>query len=150
MEGAARSAAVLAGAGERLAAAARRYGRQLGLAFQIVDDILDYQSDQQTFGKPVGHDLDEGKITLPFIRARDSLGPARRARLCALAGEGRISRQAHEEIAALVAEGNGADSARRTAAELTRRARAALNLFPPSAAREQLTDLARHTVTRSN
>ncbi|KXS56212.1 MAG: hypothetical protein AMR96_03930, partial [Candidatus Adiutrix intracellularis] len=150
MEGAAQSATILAGAGERLAAGARCYGRQLGLAFQIVDDILDYQSDQQTFGKPVGHDLDEGKITLPFIRARDSLNPARRARLCALAGEDKISHQNHEEIAALVAEGNGTNLARRTATELTQKARIALNLFPPSIARKQLTDLTLHTVNRSN
>ncbi len=148
MEGATHSAAVLAGAGGPALEAAVRYGRQFGLAFQIMDDILDYQGDQATFGKPVGHDLDEGKITLPFIRAREALGGAQRSRLCELAGRERLSRDDHEEIRALVTEGGGVAAARRRAEELAREAGAALAAFPPSAARDHLEALAAVTVAR--
>jgi len=148
MEGATRTAAILAGADEELKAAAARYGRQLGLAFQIMDDILDYQSDRETFGKPVGHDLSEGKITLPFIRAREALSDAKRLRLCALAGRENLGPQDYEEIVQLVAEGRGVISARLKADELAREAVAALAVFPASAARGQLEALAAYTVSR--
>jgi octaprenyl-diphosphate synthase len=148
MEGAARSAAVLAGGASDALAAAERYGRQMGLAFQIMDDILDYQSDQATFGKPVGHDLDEGKVTLPFIRARETLDPGRRGRLLELAGHERLSPGDHEEIRQLVAEGGGVLSARRRADELVREAADALAVFSPSPARGHLEALAAYTVAR--
>ena len=107
MEGAAQCAALLAGADEETAAAARLYGRQVGLAFQIVDDILDYQGDPAALGKPIGRDLDEGKITLPFIRAREALAGPRRERLLELAGLDRLNANDHREIAGLLAEGQG-------------------------------------------
>ncbi len=149
MEGAVQTATILAGAEPEIVSAAARYGRQFGLAFQIIDDILDYQGDQATFGKPVGHDLDEGKITLPFIRARESLGDARRNRLCALAEQESISPEDHEEISALVTEGEGLVSARLKADELIHEAVEALNDFPPSPARDKLEALAFYTVSRN-
>ncbi|MDR2945651.1 MAG: polyprenyl synthetase family protein [Candidatus Adiutrix sp.] len=150
MEGSTRTAAILAGADEPLKAAAANYGRLLGLAFQIMDDILDYQSDRETFGKPVGHDLSEGKITLPFIRAREALRGDRRARLCELAGQEIIGPEDYAEIGRLVAEGGGVESARVKAEELAREAAAALAVFPPSPARSQLEALAEYTVARKN
>jgi octaprenyl-diphosphate synthase len=113
-----------------------------------MDDILDYQSDQATFGKPVGHDLDEGKVTLPFIRAREALDPGRRGRLLELAGHERLSPGDHEEIRRLVAEGGGVLSARRQADDLVREAAGALAAFPPSPARGHLEALAAYTVAR--
>jgi len=150
MEGATRTAAILAGADEELKAAAARYGRQMGLAFQIMDDILDYQSDRETFGKPVGHDLSEGKITLPFIRARETLSDVKRDRLCDLAEHENLSRQDYEEIMQLVAEGGGVNSARIKADELVHEAIAALSVFPTSPARDQLEALAAYTVARDH
>lgn len=61
------SGAVLAGASEREVQALREYGYNLGLAFQIVDDILDFCADEQTLGKPAGSDLAQGTLTLPAI-----------------------------------------------------------------------------------
>ncbi len=148
MEGATQSAAVLAGGSPEAVDAAVRYGRQMGLAFQIMDDILDYQSDQATFGKPVGHDLDEGKITLPFIRARESLESGRRGRLCELAEHPTLTAGDHEEIRELVAEGGGVISARLKADELVHEAARALAVLPPSPARDQLEALAAYTVAR--
>ena len=150
MEGAAKSAAILAGAEGETLAAATRYGRQFGLAFQVIDDILDYQGEQTTFGKPVGHDLDEGKITLPFIKARDALGDTRRTRLCELAEHEDLSVLEHEEISALVREGGGVESARLKADELIHEAVAALSHFPDSSARDNLAALAVYTGSRDH
>ncbi|MDR1045017.1 MAG: polyprenyl synthetase family protein [Candidatus Adiutrix sp.] len=149
MEGAARIAALLAGADGREEAAARRYGLQFGLAFQIMDDILDYQGDEATFGKPVGHDLDEGKITLPFIKAREALDDRKRARLCELAERDSLSPQDHEEIQALVLAGGGVNSAHLKADELAHEAMEALSQFQPSPARDKLEALAALAAARS-
>jgi len=70
-EAAAFSAAVLADANDDVCHAMNEYGRHLGLAFQIVDDILDFTGDALTMGKNVGDDLAEGKATLPLIRAME-------------------------------------------------------------------------------
>lgn len=63
----AEAGAILASAEERAAQALRLYGKHLGLAFQIVDDVLDFTADEETLGKPVGSDLRQGLFTLPFL-----------------------------------------------------------------------------------
>ncbi|MDO3723266.1 octaprenyl diphosphate synthase [Marinobacter sp. chi1] len=68
-EAASHTGALLAGASEAQEQALRDYGKHLGLAFQLVDDVLDYRGDAETMGKNVGDDLAEGKVTLPLIHA---------------------------------------------------------------------------------
>ncbi len=63
----AESGAILADAGEKTTGTLRTYGERLGLAFQIVDDVLDFVADEATLGKPVGSDLQQGLITLPVL-----------------------------------------------------------------------------------
>ncbi len=63
----AEAGAILASSDERVIQAMRLYGKHLGLAFQIVDDVLDFTADEQTLGKPVGSDLRQGLFTLPFL-----------------------------------------------------------------------------------
>ncbi len=70
MEASAESAAILAGK-DRVAY--RDYGRKLGMAFQMIDDILDIVSDEKTLGKPALHDFEEGKVTLPYIYLYEAL-----------------------------------------------------------------------------
>lgn len=148
MEGACRSAAILAGADSRTVAAVADYGRSFGLAFQIMDDILDYLGDESAFGKPVGHDLEEGKITLPFIRARENLEAAPKERLMALAGREPFDDEARAEIFALVKSVDGAGAARRKADDLVAEALAALEGLAPSSARDSLKALAAFTISR--
>ncbi len=83
IEAAAYSAAVLSG---KDADAHAVYGKNLGLAFQIVDDILDITADEATLGKPSLNDFAEGKTTLPYIDLHDSLPPEERERLKASHG----------------------------------------------------------------
>ncbi|HLT14372.1 MAG TPA: octaprenyl diphosphate synthase [Marinobacter sp.] len=68
-EASSHTGALLAGASPEQEAALKDYGKHLGLAFQLVDDVLDYQGDAETMGKNVGDDLAEGKTTLPLIYA---------------------------------------------------------------------------------
>jgi geranylgeranyl pyrophosphate synthase len=66
------SAALLGNASADTVEAMRQYGYEIGIAFQIIDDILDYAGDQTTIGKPVGGDLRQGSITLPALNYIDS------------------------------------------------------------------------------
>ncbi|MEW5912780.1 MAG: polyprenyl synthetase family protein [Thermodesulfobacteriota bacterium] len=77
--------AIYAGAEPAVVKSLYDYGLELGIAFQMVDDALDYVGSEHEFGKPVGHDLAEGKITLPFIQVRDQAPAQARARLLELA-----------------------------------------------------------------
>ena len=84
IEAAAESAALLAGKSPE---PYRVYGRNLGLAFQMVDDMLDISSDSKTLGKPALHDFVEGKTTLPYIYLHEKLGKEEQAVLMALHGK---------------------------------------------------------------
>ncbi|MDR1920848.1 MAG: polyprenyl synthetase family protein [Candidatus Adiutrix sp.] len=148
IEGAAKNAAILAEVSPEARAQAARYGRKLGLAFQIMDDILDYQGDQAALGKPVGQDLAEGNITLPFIRAREALAGAPRERLCELASRPDLNEADRAEILALVAAGGGLTSSRLTADELAREAVTCLKALPATEARDRLEALALYAVKR--
>jgi len=77
-EAAAQVGAIVAGASREHEAAAAVYGRHLGTAFQLIDDVLDYSGDALTLGKNVGDDLREGKPTLPLIRVMQTGSPAQR------------------------------------------------------------------------
>jgi octaprenyl-diphosphate synthase len=77
--------AIHAGVADEVVASLHDYGMELGIAFQMVDDALDYVGSEHEFGKPVGHDLAEGKITLPFIYVRDQAPDQASNRLLELA-----------------------------------------------------------------
>lgn len=81
IEASAEAAALLAG---KPTASYRTYGKNLGLAFQMIDDLLDITSDAETLGKPALHDFVEGKTTLPYIYLYESLADEDQVRLRAL------------------------------------------------------------------
>jgi octaprenyl-diphosphate synthase len=81
MEASAESAAILAGKNRQVY---RQYGRNLGLAFQMIDDILDITEDSTTLGKPALHDFEEGKVTLPYMYLYEALAEEDRAFLLSL------------------------------------------------------------------
>lgn len=81
-QAASHSGAVLAQAGEPAETALRDYGIHLGIAFQLVDDLLDYEGDADTLGKNVGDDLAEGKVTLPVIDAMRNCSTKEKAFIC--------------------------------------------------------------------
>lgn len=91
MEACARVGGILGGAGLEAEDALGEYGRNIGIAFQMVDDALDWAGDAKSWGKPLGADLAEGKITLPLIRAMEAADGAGREAIRRIVEQGRRS-----------------------------------------------------------
>jgi octaprenyl-diphosphate synthase len=123
------------------------YGRAVGRAFQIADDILDCAGAESVTGKSVGLDLKEGKLTLPVLLACER-DPGVRARLRRELGEGGVSEQATRELLELVRKVGGVDLARARALAIVDEALGELKAIPDSRYRDALTDLARMSVER--
>src|SRR5437764_8234739 len=94
-------------------AALARYGDRLGLAYQIVDDLLDYEETQATTGKPRWLDLKEHKVTLPLIGALPRLNASGRSRVDALFGSENPSDELVAEVVGIITEAGGLEYARR-------------------------------------
>jgi octaprenyl-diphosphate synthase len=145
---AAEAGAVSAGGDPARAAALRAYGLNLGLAFQLADDALDYGGATETLGKNAGDDFREGKATLPLLIAIARLGPREAAfweRVIVSRDQGEADfRRARELIV-----GTGAlDATLDLAADYAETAKAALSLFPPGDWRAGLEALADFAVSR--
>jgi octaprenyl-diphosphate synthase len=124
-----------------------RYGRDLGMAFQIVDDLLDLEGEECTAGKSLGTDLMHSKMTLPLILLRDQFSPAERTKLQALCEE---PGEGHTQLLLEWLDESGAlREARSEAEEFARQAVQALAPLDDSAARKTLVDLAGFVVSRS-
>ncbi|MDX1465713.1 MAG: octaprenyl diphosphate synthase [Halomonas sp.] len=147
-EAASHSGALLAGATPEQEAALRDYGRYLGLAFQLVDDLLDYQGDAEAMGKNVGDDLAEGKPTLPLIQAM-AAGTAEQAKVIRQAiRKGGLERL--EEVLAIVRDTGALDYTRAKAEEMSAKALAQLDALPDSPYRDSMAHLARLAVDRQS
>ncbi|HEX3695036.1 MAG TPA: polyprenyl synthetase family protein [Polyangia bacterium] len=118
-----------------------RYGRALGQAFQIADDVLDSAVDEATAGKSVGHDIQEGKLTLPVLLACEADATLRQ-RVRGLVGEKGVSAEMARELLLQVRAAGGVERARQKAQQLAESAVVALETVPPSPYREALRDLA--------
>ena len=116
----------------------RRFGEQVGVAFQIVDDLIDYLGDPEITGKPVGADLAEGKVTLPLIAALRSASETDRRRLLELAHRKRWTPHQWNRLKDLVEKSGGFAYARRRAESLADEARQTLEGEPRGAARKAL------------
>ena len=146
-EASARLGAVLGGADPALEERCADFGRSLGTAFQLVDDLLDYEGDSQALGKNVGDDLREGKPTLPLLVAMERGSAADRALIRHAIEHGEVQRL--PEIVTIVRR-TGALDATRAAAQLeTEKARDCLATLPDSAARTALLELCLRSVHRS-
>jgi octaprenyl-diphosphate synthase len=121
-------------AGERLA----EYGRCLGVAFQLIDDLLDYTSSEQTVGKPVLNDLREGKLTMPLLLALPEATAAERDKIAAVLREREFKSVEPAEILVLVERANAIAKTRALARDYAGAARVALTSFPDSEAKEGL------------
>jgi octaprenyl-diphosphate synthase len=146
-EAGAQIAALLAGASPSVEAAMAAYGRHLGTAFQLVDDVLDYQSNSEELGKNLGDDLAEGKPTLPLIYALRTGSEDQRALIRRSIEEGSIE-ELGRITAAIESTGGLAYTAR-----LARREAAlaidAIAVLPDSAYKQALRELAEFAVERT-
>jgi octaprenyl-diphosphate synthase len=125
--GCARLGAVLGGMEDTSEEALAEYGRYSGLAFQLVDDVLDFTASAEQLGKPVLSDLKEGKVTLPLIYAMENGHRDARELVARVLEEKEFSSVRPETIVALVQESGALERARNLAHEYARRAKACLN-----------------------
>lgn len=141
-----RLGALLAGADARTCDAMHEYGLQLGYAFQIADDVLDYAADADALGKNLGDDLAEGKATLPLIHAILHSDAATQATLRNAIEHGDVD--AMPAVVEAIGKTGGLDYSRQRAMEFADAAEAALDGLPSNAALDALRGLARYSVTR--
>jgi geranylgeranyl pyrophosphate synthase len=125
-----------------------RYGRDMGMAFQIVDDVFDIVSTQGRIGKPVGNDIREGDITLPMLRAMQVCSEAERAELRAVVGQASVTDEAVERALEIIRGSDAVDYSLNCARAYIESAKAQLEAFPPSAARELLAAIADYVISR--
>ena len=147
-EAATRLGGLLAGASARHEDALARFGLNLGFAFQVADDVLDYVSEAGTLGKNIGDDLAEGKATLPLIYAIGRAAPEQAASLRRAIETGGLD--SLDNIIAAIGETGAIEHARRRAQEYADAAKDALSTLPHSAARDALLLLADYALKRDH
>ncbi|MYZ43868.1 octaprenyl diphosphate synthase [Schauerella aestuarii] len=144
-EAAARVGAVIANATPEQEEAAAAYGRHIGTAFQLVDDVLDYSGAADALGKNVGDDLREGKPTLPLIRVMEVGTPEQRAMIRTAIETGDAD---FEAVAAAIRETDALEHAREAARQEAQLAREALAGYPISVYQESLLEFCAFAVNR--
>ncbi|MBI4239328.1 MAG: polyprenyl synthetase family protein [Deltaproteobacteria bacterium] len=148
MAAACRAGAMLGDASEGMEAALGRYGLDLGVAFQLADDALDYDSDEERLGKTKGTDLREGRLTLPLLYTLGRCNESERASI----KEALLAPTLHEEqfgaVVQLLAQYDAIAHTRNLAQQYVERAKAHLTPFKPSLERDALERLADYVVLR--
>jgi octaprenyl-diphosphate synthase len=148
---------LLSGASPEVRDSLHRFGRDLGVAFQIQDDLLDLTGTERTVGKSVGKDLEKGKMTLPLVHHLGQCSPAARGealrlleRACGdFAAGDREAAIAAAELASRLEESGSVRHARQRALLLVETAREAILPLPPSPARDMLLAMADAVVNRA-
>jgi len=130
--GCARLGAIAGGADESAEALLGEYAWSLGIAFQLIDDVLDFTSREKILGKPVGNDLREGKVTLPLIYALESAEPEERRLVETVLADGNYDQVPFGKILQILHRHCGIERARERAREFTEKARGIIAEFPGS------------------
>lgn len=143
-----RSAAVLANAGKAAENALYDFGKNLGIAFQLIDDALDYVGNRELFGKPTLSDLKEGKVTLPVIMLFEKASEAEVATINKIVVQSLISDEDVAYVSQLVAKYETDEATIQLANSYTDIAIAGLDAFPDSEAKENLVNIAKRLVWR--
>ena len=146
--GCAQIGGVLGGVTADQEAALREYGFNLGVAFQLVDDLLDFTAEEQALGKPIGGDLREGKVTLPVIYLLQRGGGRARAIVERSVRERTVTQEDWREIRDLLAEHRASEAAMARAVEFAATAKGYLDAFPPSRERDLLLALPDYVLSR--
>ena len=141
-------AAVLSGANTVLQRALSDYGRHLGIAYQLIDDVLDYQSDPALRGKNLGDDLAEGKPTLPLIYALRHSDPEQASKIREIIKSG--GREGTESVMRTIESSGGLEYTARLAQTEADQALAALSVLPDTPYREALAALVHFAVARKH
>ncbi len=125
------------------------FGMDLGIAFQLMDDLLDYTASEADFGKSIGHDLEEGKMTLPLIHALRQCSSDERAMVASVVAQDELTPDAFSRIVALVQRHGGIEYTLEKARSCVAACRRQLDSFPDSRCKRALLELAEYVVTRT-
>ncbi len=147
-QGACRISALIADAGPEKETALSEYGYNLGLAFQMADDLLDYTVDSTALGKEVGADLKEGKVTLPVIYALDAASAQDRDQMIYIIKDDNFSATDFNALIDLLNKYGGIAYTQNLATRHIQRAKKALSQFDPSETREIMLEIADYTLAR--
>ncbi len=145
-----RAAGILANASSEQCQALATFGHAVGMAFQLVDDALDFLTSSENFGKPTMTDLKDGKVTLPVLLLREHLGETDALRLRQIFKDGVLTSDEREWVHTLVEQFGTAVATLSRAGDYTQRAKDALAVFPAGAARTDLETLADRLVWRDS
>ncbi len=124
------------------------YGYNLGLAFQLVDDMFDYTMDTADLGKEIGADLREGKLTLPVIQALKQANPSERDQMINIIQNENFTVDEFKTLVALMKKNAGIDYTVKKAADYIEKAKENLSVFEPSKTRDTLSDIADYALAR--
>jgi octaprenyl-diphosphate synthase len=128
--------------------ALREYGFNLGVAFQLVDDLLDFTADQEILGKPIGGDLREGKVTLPVIYLLQRADGAASDLVRQVVRDRSVTPEAWREVKRLLTDCRATDAAFKKAVDFASAAQHCLSVFPPSTERDALYALPEYVLSR--
>ena len=146
--GCAQIGGMLGGVSPEQESALREYGFNLGVSFQLVDDLLDYTADQAALGKPIGGDLREGKVTLPILFLLKAGGAEVDRLIRTVVQERAVTPEQWHEILRLLGAHRATDLAYERAVEYANRAKRCLDVFPPSRERDALMALPDYVLQR--
>ena len=141
--------AILGSASPEKIDALSQFGKNIGMAFQITDDTLDYTGQEQEFGKSIGKDLEEGKITLPLIFAIKQSTEEEKDKIKKIIIRKKGSQKAAREILRLIKKYNGIDYSLLCAEKFIRDAQTQLNIFPECLEKDQLNAVAGYILARN-
>ena len=136
-----RLGAVLAGKSEEVESHLGAYGLNLGLSFQLIDDVLDFTSSEQVLGKPIGNDLREGKVTLPLIYLLQRCTPEEAQKVSSVLAEGGFNSLRFSEILDLIDRYDTLRAAREKAQEFAHKAKGCLESFSDNPYKDALRSL---------
>lgn len=142
------SGAVLGGASKAQAQALEQFGYKIGMAFQITDDTLDYMAKEEDFGKSIGKDLEEGKMTLPLIYTLAKCTTDEHSKIKTTIEAKAFSPDNIRDIFALIQKSGGIDYSLNRAQTFIREAQNGLNVFSDSPEKDQLQAVAEYILSR--
>jgi len=125
------------------------FGMELGIAFQLMDDILDYTASEEEFGKSIGHDLEEGKLTLPLIHSLRSCSDLELSQVSAIIEKDELSPDDFKLVSDLVQNYGGIEYTVAKARNCIEKCTDYLSCFPDGTCKEALLSLAEYIVTRN-
>jgi octaprenyl-diphosphate synthase len=149
-EAASHLGAVLADADKETESAMREYGHNIGIAYQLIDDALDFVATEDQFGKTIGKDLEEGKVTLPLIRSLRASTPNDRHVIVSALKKDELTRGEVQTVVELINRYQGLDYTVGLAQRYVDAAKQAISVVPPSEEKEALLLVADYTIRRES